>query len=118
VCSLAVLDRAVVRPQTTPSSNGRVWLLNSDVDIPASEGDCLGGDIVIMVVNLEIKPTKKQLRGSSPFLITGYTREQANRPGVLRADPRICFYGKTYGDALYSRGWGEVLRYLWQGGRT
>jgi hypothetical protein len=37
-----------------------------------------------MVVNLEIKPDIKHLRGSSPFLITGYTREQANRPGVLR----------------------------------
>jgi hypothetical protein len=96
VCSLAVLDHAAVRPQTTPSSNCRVWLLNSDVAIPAREGDCLGGEIVIMVVNLEIKPTKKQLCGSSPFLITGYTREQVNRLGVLRADPRICFYGKNF----------------------
>jgi hypothetical protein len=95
MCSLVVLDHAVVRPQTTPSSNCQVWLLNLDVAIPAREGDCLGGEIVIMVVYLEVKSAKKQLCGSSPFLITRYTREQANRPGVLRADPRICFYGKN-----------------------
>jgi hypothetical protein len=95
VCSLAVLDHAAVWPQTTPSSNCRVWLLNSDVAIPARQGDCLGGEIVTMVVNLQKNQPKKQLCGSSPFLITRYTREWANRPGVLRADPRICFYGKN-----------------------
>jgi hypothetical protein len=35
----------------------------------------------------------------------------------LRGTRESVFKGKTYGDALYSRGWGEVLCYLWQGGR-
>jgi hypothetical protein len=73
MCSLVVLDHAAVQPLTTLSSNCRVWLLNSDVAIPAREGDCLGGEIAIMVVNLEVKSAKKQLCRSSPFLITGYT---------------------------------------------
>jgi hypothetical protein len=33
-------------PKPPPSSNCRVWLLNSDVAIPAREGDCLGGEML------------------------------------------------------------------------
>ena len=31
--------------------------------------------------------------------------------------PNYVFMGKTYGDVLCSKGWEEVLRWLWQGGR-
>ena len=85
--------------------------------------------MIIMVVNSRIKPTEKQICGSNLFLITGYTRVWANSPGLWRADltglahiyalpsyreenrtPNSVFMGKTYGDALYSRDWEEVLR--------
>jgi hypothetical protein len=68
MCSLVVLDHAIVWPLTTPSSNCWVWLLNSDVAIPAREGDCLGGEIVIMVVNLEVKSAKNSSVGRAPSL--------------------------------------------------
>jgi hypothetical protein len=75
--------------------------------------------IIIMVVNLRIKPTEKQICGSNLFLITGLAHicvlpsyREENRT------PNSVFTGKTYRDALYSRDWEEVLRQLWRGGRT
>jgi hypothetical protein len=55
VLVFVVLDHAAIRPLTTPSPNCRAWLPDSDVAIPAREGD--SPVVVIMVVFLEVKST-------------------------------------------------------------
>jgi hypothetical protein len=50
-----VLDHAAIRPLTIPSPNCRVWLPDSDVAIPAREGD--NPIVVIVVVFLDVKST-------------------------------------------------------------
>jgi hypothetical protein len=67
VLVFVVLDHAAMRPLTTPSPNCRVWLLDSDVAIPAREGD--SPVVVLMVVILEVKSTgKNSLLGRAPSL--------------------------------------------------
>jgi hypothetical protein len=53
--------------QTTPSSGYRVRLLNSDVAIPAREVDCMGGEIVITVVNFRNKTNIKTVMWVEPL---------------------------------------------------
>jgi hypothetical protein len=52
--------------------------------------------------------------------LTGLTYTYA-QPSYKRRKlnpPSFAFMGRTYGDALYSRDWEEVLLLLWQGGHT
>jgi hypothetical protein len=67
VLVFVVLDHAAIRPLTTPLPNCRFRLPDSDVAIPAREGD--SPVVVIMVVFLEVKSTL----WSGPFLVTGCT---------------------------------------------
>jgi hypothetical protein len=68
-----------------------------------------------MVVILEVKSTKKTAVWVKPLPYNRIYMRAGQQTGRTRES---VFMGKTYGDALYSRGWGEVLRYLWRGGRT
>jgi hypothetical protein len=107
VCSLAVLDHAAVRPQTTPSSNCRVWLLNSDVAIPAREGDCLGGEIVIMVVNLEIKPVIKTALWVEPLPYNRIYTRAGQHTGCIEGGPANLFLWEKLTKMLYIPGVGR-----------
>jgi hypothetical protein len=89
VLVFVVLDHAAIRPLTTPSPNCRVWLLNLDVAIPAREGD--SPVVVIMVVILEVKSTKKTALWVGPLPCNRIYMRAGQQTGVSRADPRICF---------------------------
>ena len=47
-----------------------------------------------------------------------YTYAQPSYKGRKLNPPSFAFMDRTYGDALYSRDWEEVLLLLWQGGHT
>jgi hypothetical protein len=48
-----------------------------------------------------------------------YTYAQPSYKGrKLNPPPNFASMDRTYGDALYSRDWEEVLLLLWQGGHT
>jgi hypothetical protein len=47
-----------------------------------------------------------------------YTYVQPSYKGRKLNPPSFAFMGRTYGDALYSRDWEEVLLLLLQGGHT
>jgi hypothetical protein len=47
-----------------------------------------------------------------------YTYAQPSYKGRKVNPASFALMGRTYGDALYSRDWEEVLLLLWQGGHT
>jgi hypothetical protein len=47
-----------------------------------------------------------------------YTYAQPSYKGRELNPASVALMGRTYGDALYSRDWEEVLLLLWQGGHT
>jgi hypothetical protein len=47
-----------------------------------------------------------------------YTYVRPSFKGRKLNPPSFAFMDRTYGDALYSRDWEEVLLLLWQGGHT
>jgi hypothetical protein len=72
-----------------------------------------------MVANLEVKSAKKIALWVEPLPYNRIYTRAGQQTGCIEGGPADLFlWEKTYGDALYSRGWGEVLRYLWRGGRT
>jgi hypothetical protein len=108
VLVFVVLDHAAIRPLTTPSPNCRVWLLNSDVAIPAREGDI--PVVVIMVVILEVKSTEKTALWVGPLPCNWIYMRAGQQTGRIEGGPANLFLREKLTEMLYIPGVGE--RYL------
>jgi hypothetical protein len=99
VLAFVVLDHAAIRPLTTPSPNCRVWLPDSDVAIPAREGD--SPVVVIMVVFLEVKSTKKTALWVGPLPCNRIYMRAGQQTGRVEGGPVNLFLREKLTEMLY-----------------